>query len=85
MSKVPQSPSPGNPPRSSRDPNPWIDLIAFLAILVLGGVLIAVGAVTAGSLATVCAALGGLYGLWKRFRPSRDISSTDSKPRDDDR
>jgi hypothetical protein len=77
MSNVPQPQSSGNPASRSRNPSPWIDLIAFLAILTLGGVLIAFGRVTAGSLATICAALGGLYGAWKRLRSSDEVSSTD--------
>lgn len=81
MSKVPQPPRSSNPAPPSRSSNPWIDLIAFIAILALGGVLIAFGRVTAGSLATICAALGGLYGVWKRFRSSHEISSTDQPDR----
>ena len=69
-------------PRSS-SPTPWIDLIAFLAILALGGVLMALGRATAGSLATVCAALAGLYAAYKWPRPPAGPSGTDgtnSKP-----
>jgi hypothetical protein len=68
MSNLPQVPGPGNPAPRSHDSSRWIDLIAFLAILALGGVLIALGGTTAGSLAAICAALGGLYRIWKRAR-----------------
>jgi hypothetical protein len=68
MSNVPRLPRSGDPTPRSRNSSTWIDLIAFLAILALGGVLMALGHTTAGSLATICAALGGLYGVWKRFR-----------------
>jgi hypothetical protein len=84
MTKVPQLPHSGNSDSRSGSSSPWIDLIAFLAILALGGVLIAFGRVTAGSLATICAALGGLYGVWKRFRSSGSAPPADtpeSKPR----
>jgi hypothetical protein len=52
-------------------------LIAFLGVLALGGVLIAIGHATAGSLATICAALGGLYAAWKHFRSGDGSSSPD--------
>jgi hypothetical protein len=68
MSNLPQVPGPGNPARRSHDSSRWIDLIAFLSVLALGGVLITLGGTTAGSLAAICAALGGLYGIWKRTR-----------------
>lgn len=79
MSQVPQLPRMGNTAPRSRDSSPWVDLIAFLAILALGGILIALGRTTAGSLATICAALGGLYGVWKRFR-GRDEASPTHEP-----
>lgn len=69
MTKFPQLPDDGNPASPSRRPSPWIDLIAFLGVLCLGGVLIALGHIPAGSLATICAALGGLYAIWRRSRP----------------
>jgi hypothetical protein len=69
MSKVPQLPDSGKPASRSGDPSPWIDLIAFLAVLALAGVLAALGNVTAGSLAAICGALGGLYGVWKHRHP----------------
>lgn len=78
----------GNPAPRSRDTSPWVDLIAFLAILALGGILIALGRTTAGSLATICAALGGLYGVWKRFRVRDEASpggEPDRKPDEDHR
>ena len=77
MSNVPQLPRSSDPVTSSRNSNRWIDLIAFLAVLALGGVLIAFGRTTAGSLATICAALGGLYGVWKRFHSSYEASPAD--------
>jgi hypothetical protein len=52
----------------SGEPSQWIDLIAFIGILALGGVLMAFGHTTAGSLATACAALAGLFTAWKRLR-----------------
>lgn len=52
-------------------PTPWADLIAFLGILALAGVLVVVGHVAVASLGTVCVALGGLYGVWRHFRNSK--------------
>jgi hypothetical protein len=77
MSKIPQLPRSGNPAPRSRNSSPWVDLIAFLGVLTLGGVLMAFGRTTAGSLATICAALGGLYAVWKHFRFSDGSSNTD--------
>lgn len=65
---VAQRPHSGAQTPPTRNPRPWIDLIAFLAVLALVGVLIALGRITAGSLVTVCAALGGLYEVWRRMR-----------------
>jgi hypothetical protein len=65
VSNVPEIPGAGHDP-SSRNSGPWADLIAFLGILALGGVLVALGHATAGSVATVCAALGTLFAVWKR-------------------
>lgn len=81
MTKLPQPSRSGNPDSPTRPASPWVDLIAFLAILALGGVLIAFGRVTAGSLATICAALGGLYGVWKRLRPSDPVPRADTSRR----
>jgi len=39
----------------------------------------ALGRTTAGSLAAVCAALGGLYTVWKRLRFSDGSSHTDER------
>lgn len=81
---VPQLRASGNPPPSLRSSKAWIDLIAFLGVLALGGVLIAFGHVTAGSLATICAALGGLFAVWQRLRPPDDPSiSKRSAPPDE--
>lgn len=69
MSNLPQVQGPGKPAAShAHDSSRWIDLIAFLAVLALGGVLIALADTTAGSLTAICAALGGLYGIWMRAR-----------------
>jgi hypothetical protein len=76
MAKVPQLPDTGNPVRPPRNPGPWADLIAFLSVLALGGVLMALGRITAGSLATICAALGGLYAVWKHLRSPDEPSGT---------
>jgi LPXTG-motif cell wall-anchored protein len=57
------------------DHSQWIDLIAFLAVLALGGILMAFGHATVGSLATLCAALGGLYTVWTRRRRPGDSSN----------
>jgi hypothetical protein len=58
------------------DHGQWIDLIAFLSVLALGGILMAFGHATAGSLASVCAALGGLYTVWTRRRRPGSSSKT---------
>jgi hypothetical protein len=81
MSKLPQPPDSGNPAPRRRNSRPWVDLIAFLAVLTLGGALIAFGRVTAGSLATICAALGGLYAVWKRPRSSDESPPADEPDR----
>jgi hypothetical protein len=44
------------------------DLIAFLAVLAIGAVLILLGHVTAGGLTSASTALMALYGAWKRTR-----------------
>ena len=49
-------------------PREWSDLIAFVAVLVTGILLIVFGHMTAGSLTTACAALAGVYAAWRRFR-----------------
>lgn len=67
MTNVAQAPD-DRKPVPPRRPSPWIDLIAFLGVLCLGCVLIALGHIPAGSLATTCAALGGLYAIWRRSR-----------------
>jgi|HubBroStandDraft_4_1064222.scaffolds.fasta_scaffold401963_1 hypothetical protein len=79
MSKVPQLPHSGNPAPHPGNSGPWVDLIAFVSVLALGGVLMALGRTTAGSLAAVCAALGGLYTVWKRLRFSDGSSHTDER------
>jgi hypothetical protein len=77
MPKVPQLPHSGAPTPPSRNSALWADLIAFLGVLTLGGVLIALGRTTAGSLATICAALGALYAVWKHFHFSDGHSRKD--------
>ena len=60
----------------------WIDLIAFVAVLVLAAVLLIFGHVTAASLATICAALGGLYAGWRHLhapKGSRGKNDTESE------
>jgi hypothetical protein len=52
----------------NRAPREWADLIAFLAVLVSGVLLIILGHLTAGSLTAVCAALVGVFGAFRRFR-----------------
>lgn len=79
--KVPQLRVDGNPALRSRSSRDWADLIAFLAVLGLGGILIALGHVTAGSLATACVALGGLYAVWQRLRPADDPPPGDEASR----
>jgi hypothetical protein len=58
VSKIPS----GN---ASRD---LLDLIAFVAALTTGILLITLGHLTAGGLSTVCAALVGVYAAWRHFR-----------------
>jgi hypothetical protein len=57
MSKVP--PTAG--------PSPWANLIAFLAVLAAVILLIVLGKLTAAGVTSVCAAIVGLYGAWRRF------------------
>jgi hypothetical protein len=45
----------------------WADLIAFLAVLAAGILLIVVGHLTAAEVTSVCAAVAGLYAAWRRF------------------
>lgn len=66
MPQVPQLPDPGNRAPGPSVPDRWTDLIAFLAILALGGALMIVISATAVSIATMSVALGGLYRLWKQ-------------------
>jgi hypothetical protein len=77
MSRPPRLRRSGHPAPHSRDSDPWVDLIAFLGVLTLGGVLIIIGRTTAGSLATVCAALGALYAVWRRFRSTSELDGID--------
>lgn len=79
MSELQQPPPSGNQPPRPSNSSPWADLIAFLGVLALGGVLMALGHITAGSLATSCAALGGLYAVWKHLRFPNGHSGTDDR------
>ena len=58
MSKVP---APAAPPQ-------WVDLIAFVVAVTTGVLLIVLGHLTAAEVTSVCAAIIGLYGAWRRFR-----------------
>ena len=55
MSKLP---SPAGSPQ-------WVDLIAFVSVLVTGILLTSVGHLTAVGVASVCTAIAGLYGAWR--------------------
>jgi hypothetical protein len=60
--------------RSPLDPGPpsgWPDLIAFVAVLTTGTLLVLLGHVATGGLTTACLALGGLFAAWWRFRKPR--------------
>jgi hypothetical protein len=46
----------------------WLDVIAFLAVLTTGCILILIGHLTIGSLTAACAALITLYSAWKHLR-----------------
>jgi hypothetical protein len=48
--------------------SPWADLIAFIAVLAAVILLIVLGKLTAAGVTSVCAAIVGLYGAWRRFR-----------------
>ncbi len=52
----------------ARMPREWADLIAFVAVLATGIVMIVLGHLTTGGMTTVCAALVGVYGAWRHFR-----------------
>lgn len=52
----------------SGGPAPWADLIAFIAVLIAVILLIVLGKLTAAGVTSVCAAIVGLYGAWRRFR-----------------
>jgi hypothetical protein len=59
---------------SPLDPGPpsnWPDLIAFVAVLTTGTLLVLFGHVATGGLTTACLALGGLFAAWWRFRKPR--------------
>jgi hypothetical protein len=48
-----------------------LDLVAFVAILVIAGAFIVVAHEAAVLFVTTCAALGGLYEVWRRLRSSQ--------------
>jgi hypothetical protein len=52
-----------SPTGSSR----WADLIAFVAVLATGVLLTVLSHLTGAGVTSVCAALVGLYGAWRRF------------------
>ena len=54
------------PPGKNR--REWPDLIALLAVLATGTVLVVIGHVPVAGLTTACAALVGLLGAWRHFR-----------------
>lgn len=67
--------------RNSGNSAQWVDLIAFLGVLSLGGILVVAVGMTTASLATTCVALAGLYAAFKRFRiPSEFPQTGDSDP-----
>ena len=80
MEQLPQLPDSGNRAAQHHVSSRWIDLIAFLAVLALGGALIALSGVSIGTVATTCAALGWLYGVWKRTRPPSDERADRDEP-----
>jgi hypothetical protein len=53
---------------ASRQASPWLDVIAFLGVLATGCILIIFGHLTAGSLATACGVLIGLFAAWRNLR-----------------
>jgi hypothetical protein len=53
------------PKRASRD---WHDLAAFPGCLIMAILLLVVGHLAVASLVTACAALMGVYGVWKHCR-----------------
>jgi len=71
MHRLPQLPDSSERPVRPRDPGPWADLAAFVAILLVGGAFIALAHEAAVLLVTTCAALGGLYEVWRRLRASQ--------------
>jgi hypothetical protein len=65
---------PEDPVSAVPDPGPpsgWPDLIAFMAVLATGTLLVLFGHVASGGLTTACLALGGLFAAWWRFRKPR--------------
>jgi hypothetical protein len=84
MLKLPQLPNASNPAHRPGNPRSVIDLIAYLAVLALGGVLIGLGHITAGSFALTCTALGGLYAVWTRSRPPGGSSGEADDPSHED-
>jgi hypothetical protein len=61
----------GGPVGPAPDPGPWSnwpDLLAFVAVLTAGVLLVLAGHVTVGGLTTACAALGGLFAAWRGLR-----------------
>jgi hypothetical protein len=67
-SGAPVEPAPDPGPRSS-----WVDLVAFVAVLAAGVLLVLFGHVATGGLTTACVALAWLYATFRgsRGRPRR--------------
>jgi hypothetical protein len=51
-----------------KDPHGWPDLFAFIGVLAAGVVLVSLGRLSIDGLVTACAALGGLFGVWRHVR-----------------
>lgn len=67
----PVSPHSGDKGQPVPDPGPrgsWPDLLAFVAVLTTGLLLVLLGHVPTSELTAICAALGGLYAAWRGFR-----------------
>jgi hypothetical protein len=77
--------SPG--PRRLRYSSRWVDLIAFLAVLALGGVLITLGRFTAAySVTTGVTIAVALHGVWTGLRSPKEtqVASKPGRDRDED-
>ena len=61
---------PQNPKNGDR--NQLADLVAFIAVLATGVVLLTIGHLTASALTTAVAALVALFSAWRYRRPPRE-------------